>query len=180
VTNPIESMSSPVFEETQGFRQTWLIGLLVFLLAMCLVFVISSSYVQLYQGKPFGNKPMGDTGLIILNIFLFVVGFLLPVLVLRLKLITRLERDALYLKFGILANKTYPLDDIVSCEAITYRPIIDFGGWGIRYSLALKQWAYNVSGNRGVRIEFSNGKKIVIGSQKPDEFANALSGLKSG
>ena len=34
--------------------------------------------------------------------------------------------------------------------------------------------AYNVSGNRGVYLEYSDGKKLLIGSQKPEKFAEAL------
>jgi hypothetical protein len=59
----------------------------------------------------------------------------------------------------------------------TYRPIRDYGGWGIRYGRNGK--AYNVSGNRGVMLEFSHGQKLLIGSQKPGDLANAI-GLAFG
>jgi hypothetical protein len=54
----------------------------------------------------------------------------------------------------------------------TYRPIRDYGGWGIRYGRGGK--AYNVSGNRGVMLELSDGQKLLIGSQRPEELANAI------
>ena len=38
--------------------------------------------------------------------------------------------------------------------------------------------AYNVSGNRGVQPVFSNGKRLLIGSQRPDELAAAISQAK--
>ena len=34
--------------------------------------------------------------------------------------------------------------------------------------------AYNVSGNRGLQLELSSGKKILIGSQRADELARIL------
>jgi hypothetical protein len=34
--------------------------------------------------------------------------------------------------------------------------------------------AYNVSGNRGVDLRLTNGKSLMIGSQRPEEFALAL------
>ena len=64
------------------------------------------------------------------------------------------------------------LEDLVKYEVRTYNPIRDYGGWGIRWGSKGK--AYNVSGNRGVYLEYSDGKKLLIGSQKPEKFAEAL------
>ena len=54
----------------------------------------------------------------------------------------------------------------------SYNPIRDYGGWGIRWGTKGK--AYNVSGNRGLYLEFSDGKQLLIGLQKPEEFVEAL------
>jgi hypothetical protein len=59
-----------------------------------------------------------------------------------------------------------------SHEAITYSPLRDYGGWGIRRGAKGK--AYNVSGNHGVRLELSDGKRILIGSQRPEELSEAV------
>ena len=67
----------------------------------------------------------------------------------------------------------YLLSTLKKYEVQTYRPIRDYGGWGIRYGRGGK--AYNVSGNRGVMLELSDGQKLLIGSQKPDDLANAIS-----
>lgn len=166
-----------VFEEVQGFRQTWLMLLLLFIVAISVGFVVYSSYMQLYKGIPVGNKPMGDTGLIVSNIFILLVGIGLPLGIMFMKLRVVIEQDALYLRYFPIAKKTYRTDEIAKCEALTYSPIADYGGWGVRYSLTKKHWAYNVSGNRGVMIDFKNGRKVLIGSQKADEFAQALSAV---
>ena len=34
--------------------------------------------------------------------------------------------------------------------------------------------AYNVSGNRGVKLRLADGKSLLIGSQRPEEFLLAL------
>jgi hypothetical protein len=34
--------------------------------------------------------------------------------------------------------------------------------------------AYTVSGNRGVQIELTSGRKILIGSRRPEELAAAI------
>ena len=58
-------------------------------------------------------------------------------------------------------------------KAVTYNPIMDCGGWGIRWYGARGK-AYNVSGNRGVKMELNNGDLILFGSQRAEEFALAL------
>lgn len=83
------------------------------------------------------------------------------------------QSDALAVRFFPLTRQhRYPWYEIVSAEARTYRPIRDFGGWGVRMGSAGK--AYNVSGNRGVALEFVNGSRLLIGSQRADELALAI------
>ena len=59
-----------------------------------------------------------------------------------------------------------------------YRPILEYGGWGIRFGLKGK--AYNVSGNRGVQLELTNGKRLLIGSQRPEELWQAIQAESGG
>ena len=47
---------------------------------------------------------------------------------------------------------------------------------GIRYGFKGK--AYNVSGNKGVKIFLKNGTNIMFGSQKHKELSKALKGAK--
>jgi hypothetical protein len=56
--------------------------------------------------------------------------------------------------------------------AVTCHPITEYGGWGIRWTLRGK--AYNVSGRRGVRLDYENGKHLLIGSTRADELATAI------
>jgi hypothetical protein len=48
----------------------------------------------------------------------------------------------------------------------------DYGGWGIRKGRS--GWAYNVSGDRGVRLTYTDGETLLIGSQRADELAKAI------
>ena len=56
--------------------------------------------------------------------------------------------------------------------ARVYRPIREYGGWGIRYGKNGK--AYNISGDRGVQLELQNSKPLLIGSQRADELAQTI------
>ena len=62
-------------------------------------------------------------------------------------------------------------------EAKTYDPM-EYGGWGVRGWPDRYGWAYNVSGNRGVQIEFKNGHRLMLGSQRADELAKAIGEAK--
>jgi len=64
------------------------------------------------------------------------------------------------------------MEDIEKFKALEYSPLKEYGGWGIKYGFKGK--AYNVSGNKGVKIFLNNGTNIMFGSQKHLELAKAL------
>src|SRR5208283_4550429 len=84
------------------------------------------------------------------------VGVLVPAVLAVIfyfaRLSVRVDRDFLHIRFLFFLRKDIPLDEIAEWQACVYRPILDYGGWGIRYSLTRKGWAYNVSGRQGVQI----------------------------
>ena len=56
--------------------------------------------------------------------------------------------------------------------AIPLAIIAEYGGWGVR--MRRGGMAYNVSGDRGVQLELMDGKRILIGSQRAGELADAI------
>ena len=160
------------FREIQRFRQKWLwIAIVVVLLGL----IISFGYgmiEQLVFGHSWGNRPMSDTALAILGPLMILLGIGISWLFLRLKLHVEVREDGVHINFVPLARQTVPFRDIVSCEVRTYRPMREYGGWGVKYGRAGK--AYNVSGNRGVQLKLSSGKGLLIGSQRPEELAQAI------
>jgi len=91
-----------------------------------------------------------------------------------LRLVTEVRSDDLYVRSYPLHRSycNFPFDSIRSCHVQKYRPIRDYGGWGIRYGL--KGTACNVSGDRGVLLEFRDGSKLMTGSQQPEGLAAAM------
>ncbi|MFX1355554.1 MAG: hypothetical protein ACFFGP_16490, partial [Promethearchaeota archaeon] len=86
------------------------------------------------------------------------------------------RRDKVLVRFTTplfpLFRKTIPMEKILRAEAVTYRPLRDYGGWGIR--CGAKGTAYTMSGHRGVRLEVAEGTDILIGSQQPDQLAATI------
>jgi hypothetical protein len=74
---------------------------------------------------------------------------------------------------------TYPrivsIDTIRSVEVVNYRPIADYGFWGVRAGRDGER-AFIARGTRGVRIELIDGSKLLIGSQRPEVLASVLDG----
>jgi len=175
----MSNVSRPIFVEEQSFNQLAVKVLLGVIMVFALGFIVYSSYVQLYLGVAFGNRPMSNIALVIFNTFFLILCVGALYLWNRVKLVVTLDPENMYIHFWPFVNRTIPIDDIVSFEAKTYMPILDYGGWGMRYSLKEKHWAYNVSGNRGVFLEFRDGKKLLIGSLYPSKLVIALSKLKN-
>ena len=161
-----------IFEEEQHFRQLW-----VWLILLGVSFMLTYGIIQqLYLGIDWGSDPMSDPVFVIVWL-IFALGF--PVGFYSARLTTRVYQDQLSIQlFPLHFNEqTFPLEHIESVEATTYRPILDYGGWGIRYGRKGK--AYNIAGKEGVKIHFQSGQPLLIGSQKPNELAQALEKARS-
>jgi len=156
-----------VFREVQRFTQWW-IWLIVFGVAALSWFTVIG---QLFPGDSFGEYLFRD----ILVLFIWVaVGILLPLLFLFASLVIEVRRDALYYRFIPFHRSFKRIDyaDIGSCEARTYSPIREYGGWGIRWGPQGK--AYNIKGDRGMQLVFTDGKRLLFGSQQADELVSAV------
>lgn len=129
-------------------------------------------YRQLLLGQPVGNQPMPDGVLAAVGPLMILLGAALPVLFYKMALVTEVLPDGIDVRFIPLARQFIPFGNIALCEVREYRPILEYGGWGIRYGFSGK--AYNVSGNRGVQLTFTTGKRFLIGSQQPEQLAAAI------
>ena len=161
---------TPLFREVQYFRQWWF----VILVPLVIIVPWFAAIQQLIFKKPFGSNPGPDWLIIIIWV---VLGVFLPLLLLTMRLITEVRSDGLHYRFAPLQLKMRHIspDELASFEAVSYRPIRDYGGWGIRYGK--KGWAMNVSVNRGVMLHLTAGKDLLIGSQRADELAMILSSI---
>ncbi len=126
------------------------------------------------------------------NAIVFELELLVPllafflVILLLFKMETIVNPDEIIVSFGwIRLFKTrVSLNKIVSSKAITYRPIVQCGGWGMRFGKIEKELTscLSLSGNKGVLLVLSDGvsvcfcknKRLLINTQRPDEFIRAI------
>jgi hypothetical protein len=104
------------------------------------------------------------------------VAMLPAVLLYLMKLMVEVEPGLIRVRFVPFVNRTIQITELESWEACTYDPLGDYGGWGIRWGLRGlgKNRAYNARGNRGVQLVFKNGDRVLIGSQRPEDLAQAI------
>ena len=152
-----EKIDQTIFYEKQQFRQVWIWMILILILLILLIPIISGV---------FG---------IFLNIILLTIGYCFIWLFYSMKLITEIKKDGIQITFTPFTNFIIPFNKIRSYKIREYRPILEYGGWGIRFNRTGK--AYTVSGKIGMQIELSNGKEILIGTENPDKLLQSLNKL---
>lgn len=142
-----------LFEEKQKFTQWWLWA------------IILGCSLLLF---------LPNTGMILD----LVLGIAIPLIFYLFELRTFITEEGLHYQFFPFHFKKHliKIEEIEEIEALQYKPISDYGGWGIRYGFKGK--AYNVSGNKGVKIHLKNKRHILFGSQKHNKFAKALTKIR--
>jgi hypothetical protein len=105
------------------------------------------------------------------------VGLALPMLlaICLLQMTTEVTPAEVRVWFGWVPiyRRVVSIADIRRYQVVQYRPIVDYGGWGIRAGRDGER-VLNARGNRGVRLELTDGTKLLIGSQRPEELAETI------
>lgn len=162
-----KQVKKPAYREVQRARQFW-IWAIVLVVAGLLWY---AAVLQLLLGHSFGARPMPDAALVVLWI---ILGVGLPALLLSSKLTTEVRDDGVYIRYSPFHRsfRRIAFKDLTQYKVRTYHPILEYGGWGIRYGARGK--AYNMSGNRGVELELADGGRLMIGSQRPEDLWKAI------
>ncbi len=157
-----------LFYETQHFSK-W-----IFILVIAIVIFVFILNLNIASETFEGLSSKGD------SIAVIILSFFLPIsitaLIFLMKLQTTVKPDCIYIRFFPLRTKKISFDQIEQCYARKYKPILEYGGWGIRGSFS-KGKAYNARGNKGVQLVLKNGKKILIGSQKHAQLAETVNAV---
>lgn len=164
-------MKKALFKEEQQFRQWWYIVTVLAATVPVIFFSMYSLIQQVVSGIPVGDNPAPK------GVHVGIIVFLTALLWLyySLKLQIWIDQDGIHYSFFPLILKTRMISfgEIQRYEIRKYRPIIEYGGWGIKKSF---KWgrAYNVSGDTGLQLYLNNGKKVLFGTQKPQALLYAM------
>jgi hypothetical protein len=128
---------------------------------------------QVVLGHPWGRQPMSNASVIGWTVFLWLVY--LRLVTVRLVTDVRPAEVSIAMR-GLWRERRIPLSEIKSAKTITYDPVRDYGGLGIRTTPRGK--AYIAGGNRGVRLELVKGGAILVGSARPEALELAIRGSR--
>lgn len=147
-----------LFKEEQKFTQWWL----WLVLLVSFVFPLGIILKEIYDGAS-------------LNI-LFISTPIPVVILLFLSMNLKTEISDSIIKmsyFPFLVKKNVKWEEVKTAKVVNYGFV---GGWGIRLWTKYGT-VYNVRGNKGLAIELNDGKKFLIGTQKPEELQKVIKGL---
>lgn len=138
-----------------------------------LLFPVYGLYQQAIVGRPFGDNPMSNTGLII--VFVLMVGLLW--FFRSICLITEIESNEIRMVFKpFMIKKTIKFSEITNAEVVNY----GFVGYGIRWVGGKYGTVYNTSGRYGLFIQYGKNRKFVIGTQRKEELERIISNVQIG
>ena len=154
------------FKEVQRFR-IWWAWLAIIALNLLFIYAIVQ---QVIIGKAFGSKPSPDYVLIIVELFLLLFLFFLN----SIKLKTQITDTGIYYRFYPFQFKETIIEwhELRDAYIRQYNSFHEYGGRGIRIGSPKTGRAINTSesSNKGLQLQFNNGKLLLIGTRRPDEI----------
>lgn len=145
-----------IFKESQKVDSVWIYALVAFIL---LISAIVYTFI-----KPFDERE-----------FMFTIVFLtlLVVFISTIRLETEIGKTGIYYRFFPLKKKTFiPKTEIKDCYFRIYKPIKEYGGWGIRIGRYGR--AYSIRGTKGMQIRLEDDSRILIGTSDEAGIKRAI------
>jgi hypothetical protein len=159
-------MSTIDFKEVQRFK-TWWAWLAVGAFNVLFIYAIVQ---QIFLGTPFGPKPAPDFVLVLVELFLL----LLFIFLISIKLKTRITHTGIYYRFiPFQFTETFiEWHELKDAYLRSYDSFHEYGGWGIRTGSTRTGKAINTSAslNKGLQLQFNDGKLLLVGTRRPDEI----------
>ena len=163
-----KKLEDSIFSEKQSFRQIWLWILLITIDLVHFVTIFTPYFTQSVNG--IARTDIGET------IFSAAILIITTLLFYLMRLETTIKSDGIYYRFFPFQVKLKKIswEDISQAYIRKYNPIMEYGGWGIRNGFLRSGKAYNVSGNEGLQIIYTNDKRFLIGTKKAEEIKSML------
>lgn len=107
---------------------------------------------------------------------LAIGGLLFPFLALTLKQTVEVHPDAVSVQTTPVSRYVIPYREIVRVEALTKAALRDYTNQAIGSGLG-SHTAYTVMGDKGVELERADGSFVLLGSERPEELAAAITAV---
>ena len=155
------------FSETLKFRNPVIFILLLGILGLSVWGIVQ----QIFMGQPFGTKPAPDVVLILFS----MIPVLFLLLFIFIKQVTNIDIQGIEVIISPFGRRRISWKNIEKAYIRDYKPLTEYGGWGIRYGFGNKGMAYSVGGgNKGLQLELKDGQKVLVGTKKALELDDFL------
>lgn len=163
--------SEVLFFEKQRFNQWWVRVLFIVVNGLALTGI----YFNLQNDATIASEEANNSSLVVVA----CVGIIFTFIFFLFRLDTQIKADGIYVRFWPLRlnYRHYSWENLSKSYVREYSPLGEYGGWGIRYTISGAGKAYNISGKIGLQLEFTTGKKVLIGTQKGEEIKEILTRL---
>jgi hypothetical protein len=154
------------FREDQRFRGPWIWTAIAIDLV---VTAIVCGAILYRSGQEDARAAIYATGLIIIAVNAGVIALLLIT-----KLQIEVSRQGIFVRLYPFQRRVrkIDLDGVTGARLVSFRPIRDYGGYGLRVRRDGK--AYIVQGEQGVRLDYANGYHILIAARNAEVLHEAV------
>jgi uncharacterized membrane protein (DUF485 family) len=161
-------MAGEKYREIQKFGQVWLWALMA---AMAAGYVGMHAFI-LVKSPGLAFQP----GFLFSTLFGAVITGGVIALLLACRLTVAISARGLAYEFFPFHWKPRFIDwaEVRACYVRKYRPVAEYGGWGIRCGWGGRGRAYNVKGNMGIQLELKDGSRILFGTQRPGDVERII------
>jgi hypothetical protein len=167
-------MKSPLFTETQSYRQHyWILVSMSIPMLGALLPLAFGIYWQVGKGEQWGNKPMTDAGLITVFIFTFIICAVVVWIILRAEINIVIDDGGIRFRHSIIMPKwqTVGRDEISNFTiAKTAFPFNRKNKYKNRINI-------NIDGTHTFSISLTNGKQYMLGIKNPEAVEWAMKRL---
>ena len=153
-----------LFRETQMLAPGWLFP------AMAALFSVIGLVAVLFFREPLRLEGFLETTLFLVAPPLFVLLFRL------VRMDTEIDEEGIHVRFAPFVRKSFLFREIVNLHIRKYRPLVEYGGWGIK-GWKRSNRAYTLKGNQGLQLELANSDRVLIGTCKPEELGRLVARL---
>ncbi|HEY9006502.1 hypothetical protein [Ohtaekwangia sp.] len=168
------------FEEVQRFRQNrWVWYIFTPFTLLVFLPLLNGIYIQLVKGIPWGDKPMSNDGLIAFILFMLVCWALTGWMLYSIRLEVYIDSEGVHYRYfpNRYTWRTIARGEITSYEVRRKKIISETGGIGYHRNVFRNSRSMIIRGSVYIRLVLSGDRKVLIGTQHPDEFDRALKRL---
>jgi hypothetical protein len=165
-----------LFEEKQRYTQWWL-WLIIVVNAVIVIAIFSHAlYKQLVLGEPWGDKPLSDDELVGISLFVISAMVLMLLVFFNSVLEVVVDKASISYRYIPLLRKWRRIEreNIQRYEIKKYY----LRGYGVKFDFRGNR-TINVKGHIGIEFTLGNGHRLLLGTQKPEEFLLALNKMKN-